>query len=156
MREISLLLTILSLIIVVFGIERDLFEKKTKYLITILSSIYLIIITILSLLIQFPVNIFDFPYNIINLILILMLPVLYGYIAIISSGTVRKNAIIMIIGLIIMFLGAIGNYENAQYSIPQAVATLEGQLLSRFLSVSMIIAGILILIYAFHKFGKEE
>ncbi|MBD3227589.1 MAG: hypothetical protein GF329_05310 [Candidatus Lokiarchaeota archaeon] len=152
--EISQLLTILSLIAITIGIERNLI-KRTKYLFSISMSIYLVILVILRIA-GVPINIFGFPYNIVNLILVLMLPSFYLYLAIKYPGKLRKNSIIMFTGLMIMFLGAIGNYEHAQLLVPELMANINFATFARFLSVSMIITGLVIQLYNFIKVKEDE
>lgn len=152
-REISQLLTIASLISVTIGIERNLI-KRTKYAFSIIMSIYLVAITVLRL-VGIPINIFAFPYNVFNLILVILLPSFYLYLAI-KYPQLRKNSLIMFLGLFIMFAGAIGNYENAWEVAPFLMVIPAFETFARLLSVSLIIAGILIQMYNFIKVKQAE
>jgi hypothetical protein len=151
-REISQLLTIVSLISVTIGIERNLI-KRTKYAFSIIMSIYLVAIIVLRL-VGVPINIFAFPYNVFNLILVLLLPSFYLYLA--KYPQLRKNSLIMFFGLFIMFAGAIGNYENAWEVAPFLMGIPAFEIFARLLSVSLIIAGILIQMYNFMKVKQAE
>lgn len=153
-RVISQILTMISLIVVTLGIERTII-KRTKYVLSILMSIYVLSIIIMYSF-GFQISIFAFPFNVINFGLVMILPILYAYIAIKYPGKIRKNALTMFVGLMLMFIGAIFNYENAQSIVPDLLVNPMLALYIRFTSISFIIIGILILTYGFIKFGKEE
>ncbi|MHA1271121.1 MAG: hypothetical protein ACTSPY_15110 [Candidatus Helarchaeota archaeon] len=153
-REISSVLTLISLIAVTFGIELTLI-KKSKFIFTILMSIYVTIITIL-LLSGFITNILVFPFNLFNLGFLLFLPILYGYIAAKYPGRLRKNSLLMLAGFILIFWGGITNYDNFQDIFPDLLLIPINDAIVRITSVLYIIIGILILTYGFTKFGKEE
>ena len=152
-REISQLLTLISLVTIMIGIERNII-KKSKYIFSALMSTYIIIVSILMSF--FNISILIFPFNIINLGLLLVLPLFYIYIAAKFPGNLRKNALVMLIGLILMFLGAISTYENMVEIVPYLLENFIFEASSRITSVSTLITGLLIITYGFEKFGTEK
>ena len=93
-----------SLIFLLFAIERHII-KKTKFLFTILS-----IITVCLYFIIYEYR------NIVQLFMIpivaIVIPAIYVYTAIKSTGNVRKNSLIIAMGLIVFILGQAAHSIN--------------------------------------------
>ncbi len=148
-REITQVLTLLSLVAIMIGIERDII-KRTRYILSILMSIYIVVITILMAS-GLSINILAFPFNLINLGLLAVLPAIFIYIAVKYSGKLRKNSLIMLVALLLLFWGGITSYENFEDIFPTLLADPTLNIIVRISSVLYIIVGLLILAIYFIK-----
>ncbi|MHA1268381.1 MAG: hypothetical protein ACTSPY_01220 [Candidatus Helarchaeota archaeon] len=93
-----------SVIALLFAIERHII-KKTKYLFTILSSITLILFIVLPEYKE-TIQLFMIP------IVAVIIPFIYFYTAIKTSGEIRRTSLIIGIGIIIFILGQAAHSIN--------------------------------------------
>nr|MDO8088952.1 hypothetical protein [Candidatus Sigynarchaeum springense] len=99
--------TLSALIILVFSIEKFIFTK-TKKLITIIGLICLALVLVFTPLETEPRQISALAYVTGNGVLTVLPFFIYIYIAKISTGSVRKQALFIIIGIVMLAISIIG------------------------------------------------
>ncbi|HUY00460.1 MAG TPA: hypothetical protein VMV49_12950 [Candidatus Deferrimicrobium sp.] len=115
------MLSYIGLTIIYFVLERYIF-KGTKYFFTILVPIT----TVLSIWMTVSVAYYDLIFSfVIPLYLLILFGIIcmYIYLAIKTSGEVRKNSIMIIFGILLFELGLVFALPEAQKSIWAAIPT---------------------------------
>ncbi len=101
--ELGALVGIGSVIFMLYAIERNVYTR-TKFLITIITIINLVLLLIFALLITTPLA--KTIIQTINTALVgLFIPLIYIYVAYKSSGVYRRNSLLIAIGIIIFLAG---------------------------------------------------
>ncbi|MHA1144145.1 MAG: hypothetical protein ACTSRW_05350 [Candidatus Helarchaeota archaeon] len=118
-------ISVISLIILMFVVEHQFWKKKTRYVITIVYLAYLVIVTIIALTTQFQITFVTSPISYINLVLVSAVPIAYFYLAGKSTGELRTIALAFGIGFAFILLGGSIQPENVmQYYTPAALLYL--------------------------------
>jgi hypothetical protein len=96
--EIAALIGIGSVIFLIYAIERNIF-KRTKFLITIITIINLLLIIFL------PAEFKTYVQTVNTALIGIFLPLIYIYVAYKSTGSYRKQCLLIAIGILIFLAG---------------------------------------------------
>ncbi|MHA1146399.1 MAG: hypothetical protein ACTSRW_16805 [Candidatus Helarchaeota archaeon] len=105
-------LTMISLIVLMFAIENQIWNQKTKYAFTIIYCAFTAIMIIMALTTHFALTFVTPPFSYFNLLLVFIIPCVYFYLAAKSSGSIRSFSLALGIGYFIMLLGGIEQPQN--------------------------------------------
>ena len=102
--ELGALIGLISLVPLLYAIERNIYTRS-KFLFTILTVIFIILLYVLPLEYK-PLN-----QTIIVTIVGAFIPLIYLYVAIKSTGSIRKNTLLIAGGIFIFLLGLTAHHK---------------------------------------------
>jgi hypothetical protein len=116
--EIVIIFSIISLIVMVFTIEHVILTKN-RYIMTIFYLINFVVILIIGIVTG--LGFLVFPMSALNLVLILLLPLLYFYLAYKSTGESRRRAFLFGFGFLFALVGGTFRYQVLEKIAPSLV-----------------------------------
>ncbi|MBD3227057.1 MAG: hypothetical protein GF329_02630 [Candidatus Lokiarchaeota archaeon] len=151
--KIASIIQYIGIVILVFYSEKVIFSGKTKYLITIIS-----IISIMISMFQLNFLMVQLWSGISTLFATLFIPLSYLYLVLKSSGKIRKKAFAIFLGFILYLIGFLLLGEVFVTIIANFI--LENEIIVRYLMhiISVIIRyfGIWLFIYGYRSIWKTE
>jgi hypothetical protein len=145
--EFVVTFSMISLLVMVFTIEHVVLTKN-RYIMTIIYLIDIVAVIIIGIVtgLGFLVP----PMSVLNLVLILLLPLLYFYLAIKSTGEARIRSFLFGIGFLFALAGGTFRYEVLNLIAPSLVAT--NPELFHFGPILGICIGLGIVLYTYVKY----
>lgn len=122
--ELGAILGLLSITILIAAVESTIFTQ-TKHILTIIGIIGLGLMTTQTILNlthnQLPINLSQLvQYAVVSTLALFML-FIYIYMAIKSTGNIRKSSVIMTIGILLFEIGQIAHTSAAETLVPASV-----------------------------------
>ncbi|HUX99129.1 MAG TPA: hypothetical protein VMV49_06210 [Candidatus Deferrimicrobium sp.] len=96
--DLGAIIGLLGIVFVLYAIERNIFTRS-KFLFTITTLIFILMLIIL------PPYIKPYLQTIIVSIIGIFLPLIYVYVGIKSHGNIRKNSLLIAVGILIFLIG---------------------------------------------------
>ena len=141
------IITLISLMILMYAVELEIWNKKTKFLITISYIAYLVIYTIAVILANFAINFLLFLVGfIMTYILVSIIPIAYFYVASKSVGEIRTTALTFGIGFMLIMIGAATQTTNLMKFNPAFFIIPMNYFTTNVISYIIIMCGFIIII----------
>jgi len=145
--EIVVIVSMISLLVMVFTIEHVVLTKN-RYIMTIIYLIDIVAVLVIGIItgLGFLVP----PMSLLTMALIFLLPLLYFYLAIKSSGEARIRSFLFGIGFLFALVGGTFRYEILKLVAPALVAINDD--LFHFGPILAICIGLGIILYTYVKY----
>ncbi len=142
--RIATIIGMIGFTFLIFVLERYPLERRTKYIGTILGCIALILSLALGSEMGLLVLAVSLP------ILGVLILALYGYLAKITEGTIRRRAILDFLGILIILLGIMFD-TNIAYDLIFSINPFMAPIVQGIFAPSLFIAGVLVFLYSNHQ-----
>ena len=143
-------IALISLIVVLYVVENQIWKNKTGNLFTLIYYTYFIIMTVVGVITQFTIHTMTNPFSYILIILATLIPVFYIYLGVITGGGIRRFSFYFAAGFGLIFLGA---------GITFIDLIIYDLMVTRIINVTMLFFGFLIIVYSarlLDKLSKDD
>jgi len=141
------IITLISLMILMYAVELEIWNKKSKFLITTSYVAYLIIYIIAVILANFAIYFLLFLVGfIMTYILVSIIPIAYFYVASKSPGEIKTTALTFGIGFILIMIGAATQTTNMMKFNPAFFIIPTNYFITNLISYIIIMCGFITII----------